>query len=52
MCVLNVSTGMYPKGGKHKIGGQILSLAVNSSGQIIWVGNNKVIITCINQFNN
>jgi len=35
---------MYPKGGKHKIGGQILSLAVNSSGQIIWVGNDKVII--------
>ncbi|CAI6354635.1 unnamed protein product [Macrosiphum euphorbiae] len=41
VCVLNVSTGMYPKGGKHKIGGQILSLAVNSSGQIIWVGNDK-----------
>lgn len=44
MCVLNVSTGMYPKRGKLKIGGQILSLAVNSSGQIIWVGNDKVII--------
>ncbi|XP_050531060.1 WD repeat-containing protein 13-like isoform X2 [Daktulosphaira vitifoliae] len=41
VCVLNVSTGMYPKGGKHKIGGQILSLAVDSSGQIIWAGNNK-----------
>lgn len=35
---------MYPKGGKYKIGGQILSLAINSSGQIIWVGNDKVII--------
>jgi hypothetical protein len=35
---------MYPKGGKYKIGGQILSLAVNSSGKIIWVGNDKVTI--------
>jgi len=47
VCVLNVSTGMYSKGGKHKIGGQILSLAVNFSGQIIWVGNDKVIIFII-----
>lgn len=42
--MLNLSTGIYPKGGKYKIGGQILSLAINSSGQIIWVGNDKVII--------
>lgn len=38
---------MYPKGGKYKIGGQILSLAVNSCGQIIWVGNDKVLIIVI-----
>ncbi|VVC37545.1 Hypothetical protein CINCED_3A002077 [Cinara cedri] len=41
VCVLNVSTGMYPKNGQVKIGGEILSLAVNNSGQIIWVGNDK-----------
>ncbi|XP_050438381.1 WD repeat-containing protein 13-like [Adelges cooleyi] len=41
VCVLNVSTGMFPKGGKQKIGGQILSLAIDSSGQIIWTGNDK-----------
>lgn len=35
---------MYPKNGQVKIGGEILSLAVNSSGQIIWVGTDKVII--------
>lgn len=52
MCVLNVSTGMYPKGGKLKIGGQILSLAVNSSGRIIWAGNDKVIIILIDQLTN
>lgn len=38
---------MYPKSGKYKVGGQILSLAVNNSGQIIWVGNDKVIIILI-----
>lgn len=50
--MLNVSTGMFPKGGKQKIGGQILSLAIDSSGQIIWTGNDKVISLITKIYNN
>ncbi|XP_054271670.1 WD repeat-containing protein 13-like [Macrosteles quadrilineatus] len=39
--VLNVSTGIYPRGGSSKMGGKVLSLAFDASGQLIWAGNDK-----------
>lgn len=40
--VLNVSTGIYPRGGSSKIGGQILSLTFDANGQLLWAGTDKV----------
>jgi hypothetical protein len=40
--VLNVSTGIYPRGGSSKLGGKVLALTFDASGQILWAGNNKV----------
>ncbi|XP_077254886.1 WD repeat-containing protein 13 isoform X1 [Temnothorax americanus] len=43
--ILNVSTGIYMRGGSCKIGGKILSLACEGSGgSIIWAGNNRGVI--------
>ncbi|KAG7202419.1 hypothetical protein KM043_018732 [Ampulex compressa] len=43
--VLNVSTGIYARGGSCKIGGKILSLTCEGSGgSVIWAGNNRGII--------
>lgn len=41
--VLNVSTGIYPRPRSNgKIGGQVLSIACEATGHLIWAGNNKV----------
>ena len=40
--VLNVSTGIYARGGSSKLGGEVLALACDASGQLLWAGNNKV----------
>ncbi|KAJ9591246.1 hypothetical protein L9F63_002211, partial [Diploptera punctata] len=42
--VLNVSTGIYPRGGSSKLGGKVLALTFDASGQLLWAGNNKGII--------
>lgn len=39
--VLNVSTGIYARGGSSKLGGEVLALACDASGQLLWAGNNK-----------
>ncbi|XP_063229525.1 WD repeat-containing protein 13-like isoform X2 [Bacillus rossius redtenbacheri] len=39
--VLNVSAGIYPRGGTSKLGGKILSLACDSSGRLVWAGNDR-----------
>nr|CAD7455170.1 unnamed protein product [Timema tahoe] len=39
--VLNVSTGIYPQGGTSKLGGRVLALACESSGHLVWAGNDK-----------
>lgn len=43
--VLNISTGIYPRGGSSKVGGKVLALAYNSNGEMLWAGNDKVLIT-------
>ncbi|PSN32818.1 WD repeat-containing protein 13 [Blattella germanica] len=42
--VLNVSTGIYPRGGSSKLGGKVLALTFDASGQLLWAGNNKGMI--------
>ncbi|RLU17151.1 hypothetical protein DMN91_011220 [Ooceraea biroi] len=43
--ILNVSTGIYTRGGSCKIGGKILSLACEGSGgTVIWTGNDRGVI--------
>ncbi|EFN83867.1 WD repeat-containing protein 13 isoform X2 [Harpegnathos saltator] len=43
--ILNVSTGIYTRGGSCKIGGKILSLTCEGSGgSIIWAGNDRGVI--------
>ncbi|CAG9584582.1 unnamed protein product [Danaus chrysippus] len=42
--VLNVSTGIYPRGGSSILGGQVLSIACESSGRIFWAANDKGLI--------
>lgn len=41
--VLNVSTGIYPRGGTAKIGGKILALACEESGggSLVWAGTDR-----------
>uniref|UniRef100_A0A1B6CKI7 WD repeat-containing protein 55 homolog n=1 Tax=Clastoptera arizonana TaxID=38151 RepID=A0A1B6CKI7_9HEMI len=41
---LNVSTGIYPRGGSSKMGGRVLSLAFDASGKMLWAGNDKGLI--------
>ncbi|KAG8039582.1 hypothetical protein G9C98_008225 [Cotesia typhae] len=46
--VLNISTGIYPRGGTSKIGGKVLSLTCEESGgSLIWAGNDKGIIVSL-----
>ncbi|XP_070167172.1 WD repeat-containing protein 13 [Polyergus mexicanus] len=43
--ILNVSTGIYMRGGSCKIGGKILSLACEGSGgSVIWAGNDRGVV--------
>ncbi|XP_059059184.1 WD repeat-containing protein 13-like [Achroia grisella] len=42
--VLNVSTGIYPKGGTSILGGRVLSIACESSGRMFWAANDKGVI--------
>lgn len=42
--VLNVSTGIYLRGGSSKVAGKVLSLAFESSGRILWAGIDKGVI--------
>ena len=43
--ILNISTGIYTRGGSCKIGGKILSLTCEGSGgSLIWAGNDRGII--------
>lgn len=42
--VLNISTGIYPKGGSNKIGGKVLSIACDSAGGQVWAGNDKGVV--------
>ncbi|XP_047517977.1 WD repeat-containing protein 13-like [Pieris napi] len=42
--VLNVSTGIYPRGGSSILGGQVTSIACESSGRMFWAANDKGVI--------
>jgi len=42
--VMNVSTGIYPKGGTSQVPGPVLSLAFESTGKCLWAGNDKGVI--------
>ncbi|XP_052759533.1 WD repeat-containing protein 13-like [Galleria mellonella] len=42
--VLNISTGIYPKGGTSILGGRVLSIACESSGRMFWAANDKGVI--------
>ncbi|XP_041978361.1 WD repeat-containing protein 13-like [Aricia agestis] len=42
--VLNVSTGIYPRGGSSVVGGRVLAIACESSGRIFWAANDKGVI--------
>ncbi|KAJ1526883.1 hypothetical protein ONE63_008438 [Megalurothrips usitatus] len=45
LLVLNISTGIYPRPRSNgKIGGQVLSVACEATGHLIWAGNNKGVI--------
>ncbi|XP_050670905.1 WD repeat-containing protein 13-like isoform X9 [Leptidea sinapis] len=39
--VLNISTGIYPRGGSSILGGRVLSIACESSGRMFWAANDK-----------
>ncbi|KAI8435661.1 hypothetical protein MSG28_003924 [Choristoneura fumiferana] len=42
--VLNVSTGIYPRGGSSILGGKVMSIACESSGRMFWAANDKGVI--------
>ncbi|XP_072932230.1 WD repeat-containing protein 13-like [Epargyreus clarus] len=42
--VLNISTGIYPRGGSSILGGRVLSIACESSGRMFWAANDKGLI--------
>ncbi|CAH0719582.1 unnamed protein product, partial [Brenthis ino] len=42
--VLNVSTGIYPRGGSSILGGRVTAIACESSGRIFWAANDKGVI--------
>ncbi|XP_045771747.1 WD repeat-containing protein 13-like isoform X1 [Maniola jurtina] len=42
--ILNVSTGIYPRGGSSVLGGRVMAIACASSGRIFWAANDKGMI--------
>lgn len=42
MQVLNISTGIYLGGGSSKVAGRVLCLTFDSSGHILWAGDDRV----------
>ncbi|CAG9786346.1 unnamed protein product [Diatraea saccharalis] len=44
VAVLNISTGIYPRGGSSILGGRVLSIACESSGRMFWAANDKGVI--------
>ncbi|XP_068632072.1 WD repeat-containing protein 13-like [Battus philenor] len=42
--VLNVSTGIYPRGGSSIVGGKVQAIACESSGRMFWAANDKGVI--------
>lgn len=44
---VNISTGIYPKQGMSKVGGLVLSLACESSGNVLWAGTDQGAITSL-----
>ncbi|KAL0840963.1 hypothetical protein ABMA28_014751 [Loxostege sticticalis] len=42
--VLNVSTGIYPRGGSSILGGRVMAIACESSGRMFWAANDKGVI--------
>ncbi|XP_059477242.1 WD repeat-containing protein 13-like [Neocloeon triangulifer] len=42
--VVNVSTGINPKSGASKMGGRVQAIEFESSGQMLWAGNDKGVI--------
>ncbi|XP_013143005.1 PREDICTED: WD repeat-containing protein 13-like [Papilio polytes] len=42
--VLNVSTGIYPRGGSSILGGKVQAIACESSGRMFWAANDKGVI--------
>jgi len=45
IAVVNISTGKSSKGGSGKVSGSVLSMTFDSSGKVLWVGNDKGYIT-------
>lgn len=43
--MVNISTGIYPKGGSSKINGQVTSITCDSTGRYVWAGSDKGTIT-------
>ncbi|KAL4709924.1 hypothetical protein ACJJTC_003887 [Scirpophaga incertulas] len=42
--VLNISTGIYPRGGSSILGGRVQAIACESSGRMFWAANDKGVI--------
>ncbi|XP_039754534.1 WD repeat-containing protein 13-like [Pararge aegeria] len=42
--VLNVSTGIYPRGGTSIVGGRVMALVCSTSSRIFWAANDKGMI--------
>ncbi|XP_037964679.2 WD repeat-containing protein 13 [Plutella xylostella] len=42
--VVNISTGIYPRGGSSVLGGIVTSIACESSGRMFWAANDKGLI--------
>ncbi|XP_028171225.1 WD repeat-containing protein 13-like isoform X2 [Ostrinia furnacalis] len=42
--VLNISTGIYPRGGSSILGGRVMAVACESSGRMFWAANDKGVI--------
>jgi len=45
--VLNISTGIYAKGGSAKMAGKVLALTFDSSGKILWAGDDRGVIMSV-----
>lgn len=47
VAVLNVSTGIYVRGGSSKIGGCVLCITGEASGGVFWIGTDKGVIVSL-----